>query len=202
MESMLCPVLIGRSAELGALNAALNRAADGRGGAVFITGDAGIGKSRLTRDVAYMASARDFQVLTGRGTQSAVPVPYRPIAEALLGAARAGLQPNAPGMSNYRSALGALVPEWRQPDSDDTSVSPVVVGEALLRMLTSSGGAGGMLIIEDAHWADPETLAVIEYLIDNVAGTNVLCVITVRDSGAYEALDLLQSAADRRVATR
>jgi DNA-binding CsgD family transcriptional regulator len=202
MESMLCPVLIGRSAELGALNAALNRAAGGHGGAVFITGDAGIGKSRLTRDVAYAASAGDFQVLTGRGTQSAVPVPYRPIAEALLGAARAGLQPNAPGISNYRSALGALVPEWSQPDSDETYISPVVIGEALLRMLTSSGGAGGMLVIEDAHWADPETLAVIEYVIDNVAGTNVLCVVTVRDSGAYEALDLLQSAADRRVATR
>jgi DNA-binding CsgD family transcriptional regulator len=199
---MLCPVLIGRSAELGALNAALDRAAEGRGGAVFITGDAGIGKSRLTRDVAYTASGRDFQVLTGRGTQSAVPVPYRPIAEALLGAARAGIQPSAPGMSNYRSALGALVPEWSQPDSDETYISPVVIGEALLRMLTSSDAAGGMLIIEDAHWADPETLAVIEYLIDNVAGTNVLCVITVRDSNAYEALDLLQSAADRRVATR
>src|SRR3984885_14960707 len=145
MESMLCPVLIGRSAELGALNAALNRAADGRGGAVFITGDAGIGKSRLTRDVAYMASARDFQVLTGRGTQSAVPVPYRPIAEALLGAARAGLQPNAAGISDYRSALGALVPEWSQPGDAGAPISPVVIGEALLRMLTSSATNGGLL---------------------------------------------------------
>ena len=199
---MLCPVLVGRSAELGALTAALDRAADCHGGAVFITGDAGIGKSRLTRDAAYTASARDFQVLTGRGTQSAVPVPYRPVAEALLGAARAGLQPNAPGISNYRSALGALVPEWSQPDSDEAYISPVVIGEALLRMLTSSGGTGGMLVIEDAHWADPETLAVMEYLIDNVSGTNVLCVITVRDSGTSEALELLQSAADRRVATR
>ena len=199
---MLCPVLVGRNAELGALTAALNRAADGHGAAVFITGDAGIGKSRLTRDAAYAASARDFQVLTGRGTQSAIPVPYRPVAEALLGAARAGLQPNAPGIVNYRSALGALVPEWSQPDSDEAYTSPVVIGEALLRMLTSAGGTGGMLVIEDAHWADPETLAVVEYLIDNVATTNVLCVITVRDSGTSEALELLQSAADRRVATR
>ena len=68
MEPMLCPVLIGRSAELGVLTAALDSAAQGLGGAVFITGDAGIGKSRLSRDVSYTASARDFQVLTGRGT--------------------------------------------------------------------------------------------------------------------------------------
>jgi DNA-binding CsgD family transcriptional regulator len=199
---MLCPVLVGRSAELAVLTAALDSAAEGRGGAVFITGDAGIGKSRLTRDVAYTASARDFQVLTGRGTQSAVPVPYRPIAEALMGAARAGMRPNAPGISDYRSALGALVPEWSQPDSGEAYISPVVIGEALLRMLTSSAGRGGLLVIEDLHWADPETLAVIEYLIDNAAGTNALCVATLRDGGPSEALDLLQSAADRRVAVR
>ena len=78
----------------------------------------------------------------------------------------------------------------------------MVIGEALLRMLTSSGGRGGMLVLEDVHWADPETLAVIEYLIDNVAGTNVLCVVTMRDGGQSEALDLLQAAADRRVAVR
>jgi DNA-binding CsgD family transcriptional regulator/tetratricopeptide (TPR) repeat protein len=199
---MLCPVLIGRGAELAALTAALDRAAEGRGGAVFITGDAGIGKSRLTRDVAYTASARDFQVLTGRSTQSAVPVPYRPIAEALMGAARAGMRPSAPGISDYRSALGALVPEWSRPDSGEAYISPVVIGEAVLRLLASSPGSGGLLVIEDVHWADPETLAVIEYLIDNVAGTNVLCVVTLRDGGPSEAINLLQSAADRRVARR
>jgi DNA-binding CsgD family transcriptional regulator len=199
---MLCPVLVGRSAELDVLEAALDRAAAGNGGAVFITGDAGIGKSRITRDVSYTASARDFQVLTGRGTQSAVPVPYRPIAEALLGGARAGMTPTAPGISDYRSALGALVPEWSEPDSAETAISPVLIGEALLRMLTASSGHGGMLVLEDVHWADPETLAVIEYLIDNVAGTNVLCVVTLRDGGPCEALDLLRAAADRRVAVR
>jgi DNA-binding CsgD family transcriptional regulator len=202
MESMLCPVLVGRSAELDVLQAALDSAAAGNGGAVFITGDAGIGKSRLARDVSYTASARDFQVLTGRGTQSAVPVPYRPIAEALLGAARAGMTPTAPEISDYRSALGALVPEWSEPDSAEPSISPVLIGEALLRMLTAATGRGGMLVLEDVHWADPETLAVIEYLIDNVAGTNVLCVVTLRDGGPSEALDLLQAAADRRVAAR
>jgi DNA-binding CsgD family transcriptional regulator len=202
MESMLCPVLIGRSAELGALTAALDGASQGVGGAVFITGDAGIGKSRLSRDVAYLASARDFQVLTGRGTQSTVPVPYRPIAEALLGAARAGLTPSAPGLSDYRPALGALVPEWSLPGDAGAPISPVVIGEALLRLLTSSGANGGLLVLEDLHWADPETLAVVEYLMDNLAGTHVLCVITLRDGGPSGALDLLQSEAARRVAAQ
>jgi hypothetical protein len=98
---MLCPVLIGRSAEQDALMAALDAAAEGNGGAVFITGDAGIGKSRLARDVANMAYVRGFQVLTGRGTESTVPVPYRPITEALMGAARVGVVPDSPAIAPH-----------------------------------------------------------------------------------------------------
>ncbi|HXW46548.1 MAG TPA: AAA family ATPase [Streptosporangiaceae bacterium] len=202
MESMLCPVLIGRSGELAELTGALERAAQGHGGAVCITGDGGIGKSRLARDVATRAVERGFQVLAGRGTQSAAPVPYRPVSEALLGAARAGLTPDSPGLSEYRAALGMLVPEWSRPGDAAGRVSPVVIGEALLRMLTSAGASGGLLILEDLHWADPETLAVIEYLVDNLAEANVLCLFTLREAGPSEAVSLLQSATARRVVIR
>ena len=112
MDSMLCPVLIGRGAELEALIGALDAATAGHGSAVFITGDAGVGKSRLAKDLAAEALRRGFLVLTGRGAESAVPVPYRPISEALLGAARAGLGANTPGVADYRAVLGMLVPEW------------------------------------------------------------------------------------------
>ena len=213
---MLCPVLIGRGDELEVLTAALDRALAGRGGAVFITGDAGIGKSRLTADVTRLAAARGVQVLTGRSTQAAIPVPYRPVEEALLGAARAGTGPDSSGICDYRAALGVLVPEWSRPGDGAADVTPVVIGEALLRMLAhmSAGGSGGsspradtarqggLLVLEDLHWADPESLAVIEYLVDNIAAANVLCLFTLRDSGPSPALDLMQSAAARRVATR
>ena len=213
---MLCPVLIGRGDELEVLTAALDRALAGSGGAVFITGDAGIGKSRLTADVTRLAAARGVQVLTGRSTQAAIPVPYRPVEEALLGAARAGTGPDSSGICDYRAALGVLVPEWSRPGDGAADVTPVVIGEALLRMLAhmSAGGSGGsspradtarhggLLVLEDLHWADPESLAVIEYLVDNIAAANVLCLFTLRDSGPSPALDLMQSAAARRVATR
>jgi DNA-binding CsgD family transcriptional regulator len=202
MDSMLCPVLIDRGAELESLTGALGTAAARHGSAVFITGDAGVGKSRLAKDVAAEALRRGFLVLTGRGTESAVPVPYRPISEALLGAARAGLAADAPGVADYRAALGVLVPEWSRPGDGSAELSPVVVGEAMLRMLGQARGPGGLLILEDLHWADPETLAIVEYLADNVPAANVLCVITLRDTGPSPCLELLQSAAARRVATR
>ena len=63
---MLCPVVVGREAELGALRAALSAAADGAGSLVFLTGEAGIGKSRLVREVASDARAQDVAVAAGR----------------------------------------------------------------------------------------------------------------------------------------
>src|SRR5215472_14859231 len=103
VESMLCQVLIDRGAELGALSGALVAATEGRGGMVFVTGDAGVGKSRLVREAVSLAAERGMRVLGGRATESAAPVPYRPVIEALMGAARAGIVPDAPGIADYRA---------------------------------------------------------------------------------------------------
>jgi DNA-binding CsgD family transcriptional regulator len=199
---MLCQVLIDRSAELGALSGALAAATEGRGEMVFVTGDAGVGKSRLVREAVSLASGRGLRVLGGRATESAVPVPYRPVTEALMGAARAGIVPEAPGIADYRAALGALVPEWSRPGDGNAEVSPVIFGEALLRMLALPGDRGGLLTLEDLHWADPETLAIVEYLADNVATAHVLCLVTLRDTEPSACLDLMRSVCARRAATR
>jgi DNA-binding CsgD family transcriptional regulator len=199
---MLCQVLIDRGAELSALSDALDAAAEGRGRAVFVTGDAGVGKSRLVREASDLASARGMRVLSGRATESAVPVPYRPVTEALMGAARAGVVPDAPGIADYRAALGTLVPEWSRPGDADAEVSPVIFGEALLRLLALPGTHGGLLVLEDLHAADPETLAIVEYLADNVATAPVLCLVTLRDTEQSACLDLMHSLCARRVATR
>src|SRR6266536_6053315 len=56
------PALIGRHAELAALDAALERTVKRRGGAVFLTGEAGIGKSRLARETASRARSEERRV--------------------------------------------------------------------------------------------------------------------------------------------
>jgi DNA-binding CsgD family transcriptional regulator len=202
MESMLCPVLIGRSTEVRALTQALDAAGRSQGGAVLVTGDAGVGKSRLVRE-AIDAAARDgYLILTGRATESAVPVAFRPIREALMGAARSGLAPDTPGTSEYRAALGTLVPEWSRPGDVDAEVSAVIIGEALLRILSQPGWPAGLLVLEDLHWADPETLSIVEYLADNVSHARILCLATLRDTEASAGLNLLRSSTARRAATR
>lgn len=201
MEPMLCPVLIGRRAELRALTSALDAAGEARGSAVFVTGDPGVGKSRLVREATARAAERGFFVLGGRATESSVPVPFRPISEALMGAARAGVVPAAPGIADYRPALGTLVPEWSRPDEGDAEVSPVIIGEALLRLLSLPAWPAGLLVLEDLHWADPETVAIVEYLADNVSASSVACLITMRATQPSPGLDLLHSLAARRAAT-
>ena len=181
VRQVLCPVLVGRDEETGQLQAALAAAGAGRGSTVFLTGEAGIGKSRLVRELARAAGARDLTVLTGRAVATGVPTPFRPFAEALVSAVRAGSLPASPELDPFRPALGRLVPEWRQPQGTAGDESLVFLGEAVLRLLRAvSADAGCLLVLEDLHWADRETLALLEYLADNLAGERVLCVGTLR----------------------
>ena len=183
-------MLVGRDAEAARLQAALSAAGAGRGGTVLVTGEAGIGKSRLIRETAQTARGRDFAVLTGRAVAGGVPTPFRPFAEALAPAGRAGRLPDHKELDAFRPALGRLVPQWRQwqAPGDD---SLVFLGEAVLQLLrVLSPGTGCLLVLEDLHWADRETLALLEYLADNLSGERVLCVGTLRDEAGREAVEL------------
>ena len=202
MGSILCPRLIGRDAELAALTTTLDKARDGLGSMVFVTGDAGVGKSRLARETCAAAAACDMLAITGRAVDSTVPVPFRPVTEALIKLARNGVAPEGPEIADYRPALGSLVPEWSRPGDDDAENSPVILGEAVLRLLSHAAPKGAVLVLEDLHWADPETLAIVEYLADNLHGTGVLCLATLRDGAPSPGLEAVRSAEARRTATR
>src|SRR5258706_2888678 len=104
---MLCPSVGRRGVEVHALSAALRGAREGGGGVLILAGDAGVGKSRLAREVSAQAASQGFDVLAGRATESIVPVPFRPITEALMKLARSGVTPDAPEVASYRPALGS-----------------------------------------------------------------------------------------------
>ena len=111
MSLMLSPVLIGRKAELDALVSALDRAGAGAGSALFMTGDPGIGKSRLASEISSLASARGFAVHRSRAVQSPSPLPFGPVTEALREALRTGSLDDVSAGSPYQYVLAALEPE-------------------------------------------------------------------------------------------
>ncbi len=198
---MLCPVLISRDAELKQLTAALDDAEDQRGSIVFLAGDPGVGKSRLAKEISDTALARGFHVVAGRAVESVAPLPFRAITEALMKIARSEGIPQSPEIVDYRPALATLVPVWGRSMADsEAEISPLILGEALIRLLSLYGSPGTLLLLEDIQWADPETLAIIQYLADNLTGKQVLCVATLRDSEPSPGLEAVRSIHARRAA--
>src|SRR5579859_4281041 len=201
MQRILCPTLVGRRAELGLLSALCSRLRRGRGGTAVIFGEAGVGKSRLVREAAATARAQGQIVLTGRAVQTGNHLAFRPLTEALLAAFRTTGPPSLPELIPFRAALGRLVPEWHQPGGVDHDPSAVLVGEGLLRLLRAVGGGGGcVLVLEDLHWADPDTLAVLEYLSDHLDEESIACLITLRSDEPGIGLNAAHALVARRAA--
>lgn len=195
------PLVIGRSREVADLTRAIDAARTSRGGAIFLVGEAGIGKSRLAAEASGMAFSAGLRVLRGRGSTVGPIVPFRPLTEALLALFRSGSPPDDPALGPYLPILGRLIPDLQQSGTASVGNSLIVLGEAVLRLVTVVGRANGcLLILEDLHHADAETLAIVEYLTDNLADSPVLLVATIRDEPS-PARDLARSAAQRHAAS-
>ncbi len=192
-----CPVLVGRTREREALVAAFDAACAGRGDVVFLVGEAGIGKSRLVHEVSAVAALRGARVLRGRAVPGSGGAAFGPLAEALAPAAvdaDFGVD-----LAPWLPSLSAVLPT--QSAAPVVEVLPPVRGEAVLRLLGwLCAPDGGLLVLEDLHWADPETIAVVEHLSDHLERVPVLCVVTVRTDEASAAGEVVRRVAARRSA--
>lgn len=209
MEVFLCPDIVGRQEELATLEGDLDAARNGAGKAVLLVGEAGVGKTRVTREMEALAHDWGMRVLRGRAAD-APQEPYRAIAEALLSGVRSAPPGVSPDLGPFRPILGRLIPEWRSElgqDSASGEESSVALGEAILRLLhalarPSPGHQTGglLLILEDLHWADTDTLRVMEYVIDNLATVPVLLLATFRSEEQSHGLRAAHGIAARRAA--
>lgn len=187
--------MVGREAERAVLLDALHRAGTGQGAAVAVVGAAGVGKSRLSRELLAAGRAARVPVLVGRSVANASAVPYRAIRESLLSWSRGNDLPSPEGLGEHGRAVHHLLDE-RDPDGQP--ISPVFVAEAYLRVLAAIGGdTGCVVVLEDLHWADDETLAVVEYLADHAASTCVLALLTSRNDEPAPARPLLDALGAR-----
>ncbi len=175
--------LVGRRAELTALRSAVDRAARGTGAAVFVLGEAGIGKSRLVAAAAERARAAGMVVLAGRAVAGGGA--FRAVAAALAGHLRDRL-PADEGLRPFLPALRRLLPAWMPDDAEAVDgVDPtVVLGEGVLRLVRLlAADRGCLLALEDLHWADADTVALVEYLAEAAGSAGVLLVGSARDDG-------------------
>ncbi|HYQ63603.1 ATP-binding protein [Actinophytocola sp.] len=193
-------IVVGRDRELLTVKDALTEAAAGQGGAVFLIGESGIGKSRLATVAADHAFETDMVLMRGRGSAIGPMVPFRSLTEALLSLLRAGVDIDVDALGPYRPVLARLIPDWGTPTPEQDGSSLVILAEAVLRLTRLAGTARGCLVsLDDLQDADAESLAVVEYLIDNLDSQPTLLLGAIRDEPC-PALDLARSAARRGAA--
>ncbi len=181
--------MVGRDDELGELMRTFERARD-QGACVLITvsGEAGIGKSRLVDEFARRVAA-DARVLVGRCLSYGDAITFWPIEEAVREAAAIHDDDDA---ATVRSELEALVPGVADRDRVVTAMAQILgvtdvalpEGESLwaIRRFLDGLAADGpvVLVIEDIHWAEPTLLDLLEGLVDWMRETPLLVVCTTR----------------------
>jgi len=157
--------MVGRDGELRRLLSLLDDAEAGRSVVALVSGDAGVGKTRLIGEVTRLAAGRGFTVLSGQCAELGDSVPYLPLADALRGAAQSTGVRDA---LSSRPALSRLLPEGGEgpiADSDRSGLARQQMLGGVLGLLAELAAAGPvLLVLEDLHWADASTRDLVTFL--------------------------------------
>lgn len=174
--------MVGRDDDLAELRRAFDRAAGGEPSAVLIEGEAGIGKTRLLREFqAEVATRADVHV--GRCLDlGAVRSAYGP----LIGILRSIVE--TLGVADARAAVGIgaealrmLVPEIGEGAVARENTSPDALRGAVVALIEAAAErAPQLIVVEDLHWADDSTLAMLSFLLRSLQEGRVLVLITCR----------------------
>ncbi|WP_370416201.1 AAA family ATPase [Streptomyces fradiae] len=182
--------LVGRGDRMSRVAGALGDARSGRGAVVVVSGEPGVGKTRFAASAVAAARAAGMGAAHGRTGTVGPAVPYRPLAEALLALARTEGLPAPGGTGGHRRILARLL-------GGRSGVPPLAAAEAVLRTVASAAGRRGfLLVLDDLHEADPGTLAVVDYLLDQLPSLPVVLLATV-SPGPGPATDLAARAHHR-----
>ncbi len=214
--------LIGRGPEMRVIETALRQAVEGRGSVVVLTGDAGLGKTRLVQEcrkrfIAWVGagSGRLPLWLEGRGASYASATPYglyRQLVASWIGVApdepAATLQPAlARALTNLMGNANLLPPLARMmgiayPDAGGRPGAEELqrMTFAALRSVVTRFAVAGptVLVLEDLHWADPTSLRLTLDLAELAADRPLLVIATSRPKSGREEIATLAAAPSNR----
>jgi hypothetical protein len=185
--------LVGRRWELSAVEGLLDRAIDGHGAVVGVVGPPGIGKSRLMREVAAMASSRNVEVFTTFCESHTSQIPFRAVARLLRAALGVGNLGGQTARDRVRAEVADADPEDLVLLDDllglaDPEVSlPTIDPDARRRRLTALVNAASLArqapavyVVEDAHWIDEVSESMIADFLSVIPQTAGLVLVTYR----------------------
>ena len=197
---------VGRQVELSELTDAWEQAAEGGRHLVVISGEAGIGKSRLATEAARHVATAGGLVLLGGCDEEGI-VPYQPVVEALDGLVAATPEGELPALGPAAvSELARLLPSFPAPAGDRAASDPPAPPDRarLFGAVTELVAAVArrrpvLLVLDDLQWADDDTLLLVRHLLRRAGGAAVLVVAVTRDHdlGTDHALADVIHALDR-----
>ena len=164
--------LVGRDAELDAIDRLIEAAARGESSMLLVRGEAGIGKTRLLDRLSHRAAERRFAVLRGRATELESDVPFAAVVEALEPLDDVALATPASPAERWRLHRGLRE-----------------------RLDALPGGHPFALVLDDVHWADPATLELLEHLMRRPPERPHLLVAALRPGDVAERLLAIRPAA-------
>jgi DNA-binding CsgD family transcriptional regulator len=170
--------LVGRDAELARLRGLLQDAAAGRAVTGLVSGDAGIGKSRLVAEAMQIAEADGFTVLCGQCAEIGDSVPYLPFADAFR-----TVPPPIEKAIKARPVLSRLLPDGggQAQETDWAGLAREQMFGAVLSLLSELAAASPvLLVIEDLHWADASTRHLVTFLARMLHRERVAIIETYR----------------------
>ena len=190
--------LVGRAVEFGRLTRVLDQAAAEEPTLALVSGDAGMGKTRLVAELATVAAARGFMVLSGRCAELGDSVPYLPLADALHSASA-----TAPALADAiatRPVLGLLLPDrgaTQMSGGEAPGMAQQQLFGAVLGMLAElAGKAPVLLVLEDMHWADRSTRDLLTFLSRVLHRERVAVIATYRTDDLHRGHPLRAVAAE------
>lgn len=192
---------VGREDELALLQRSWQATSAGRPQALMLTGEAGIGKSRLVREFRRQLAERGAPVLECRCAPEHSGSALQPVIELLRRQLQlAGAEDPAGALERLRrsglATLGgdealalaadllSLPAEGLPPVPGDAALRRQRTMDLLVRWLRASAANRPLvLIVEDVHWIDPSTRELVASLLDGRAGTPLLLLLTLRTGG-------------------
>jgi class 3 adenylate cyclase/tetratricopeptide (TPR) repeat protein len=184
---------VGRRDELARLTHHLERAERQQGSLVMVVGEPGIGKTRTTEEFAPQARTRGARVLWGRCYEGEGAPPYSPFAEAIGEyAARAEVDELRADLSQYGAAVAGIAPLLKERVPDLPLLPALQPDEERYRLfdavaqfvLATARRAPVVLVLDDLHWADGGSIALLRHLA-RFASRNRLLIV-----GAYRDVEL------------
>jgi uncharacterized membrane protein len=182
---------MGRESERSTIRAAIDRALRGHGSVIMLAGGPGVGKTRLAMEMAEYASRVGFRCLVGHCYERDEPFPFLPFAEIIEGSVteaaslddfRRLIEENAAELVQIAPSLRRVFPDIPQPLELPSAQKRRYLFQSVSHTMWRAAQRRSQLyIVEDLHWADESTLALLIHLANRVSQLPVVIIGTYRN---------------------